>query len=92
MSHYRVKPRKCYDRHSKFICDPEMSGYENLAMAIVHQAKTDAERLKGEEKVWTENRWIKKSELIRFFESAWCDTLLGRTNLSGRDIKEKIGL
>lgn len=92
MYHYRVKPRKQHDNNKKYHYDSDLSGYVNLAMAVVHQAKNDAEHLQGKEVRYFQNEWIRKSELIHFFESAWCDTLLGHTNFTGLDIKEKLGL
>ena len=93
MQYQRVKPRKNHDHNgTKYLYDSEISGYENLAFAIVHQAKLDAERLGGNDCVRYKYQWIRKDELIRFFESAWCDTLLGRSNITGADIKEKLGL
>ena len=89
----RVKPRKQpMGAINKFYGDPELEPFQNLAAAIVIQAKQDARRLNGKDKAYLENQWITAKELIRFFESAWCSMLLGDTELEGSDIRKMVGI
>ena len=91
----RINPRKAFEQNGirkKPDAYAELGTYENLAAAIVLQAKQDAERLKGRECARLENQWVMASELIHFFESSWCQTLLGSTTLSSKEIREKVGI
>ncbi len=90
----RVKPRKqpLTGVKNKFYGDPELEPLQNLAAAIVVQAKQDAKRLDGREKAYLDNQWVTAKELVRFFESAWCSMLLGDTELEGRDIRKMVGI
>lgn len=90
----RVKPRKqpLTGAKNKFYGDPELEPYQNLAAAIVVQAKQDAKRLNGQSEAILENQRITAKELIRFFESAWCSMLLGDTELDGSDIRKMVGI
>lgn len=76
----------------KFYGDPELEPYQNLAAAIVIQAKQDAKRLNGRKQAIMDNQLINSSELIRFFESAWCSMLLGDTALEGSEIRKLVGI
>ena len=86
----RVKPRR-----GRPTFEAEFDGYphENLAAAIVNQAVSDAEDLVAGK---LRNPYVKGStskwELINFFRSKWCATLLGCTNLDGEEIIERMHL
>ena len=86
-----VKPRRPYRQYK---ADPEAQPYENLAAAIVFQAVHDAKALKNGETMKAPNNTgiISKWELINFFRSKWCATLLGCTELSGEEIIERTGI
>jgi hypothetical protein len=55
--------------------------YNRLAVAIIKQAVEDYRGTNCE----TERKSIEK-----FFNSDWCDGLLGNTNLTGRDILKRV--
>lgn len=67
--------------------------YENLAIAIIAQAISDAEALMRGQTVFTSRcgRLITVEEMLRFFHSKWCDVLLGTTGFTGEDVAERIG-
>ena len=68
--------------------------HENLAAAIVYQAVRDAQDLAvGKKPKVPQHAWIvSKWELINFFRSRWCATLLACTNLTGEEIIERTHL
>lgn len=56
------------------------SGARDLANAIIFQAVYDYHN--GNKK--------QKAEVSKFFNSAWCDTLMPR-DLTGRDVERRVG-
>lgn len=74
-----------------FVCDTELTGYENLAAAIINRAVQDARRLEQRGAVSRGAPKYNKRELISFFESSWCDALLGSTGYTGHDIRKAVG-
>lgn len=91
MSKGHVKPRRPYRQYR---ADPESPPMENLAAAIVYQAVQDAQALvQGNEfKAKNNAGLVTKWELINFFRSKWCATLLGCTELNGEEIIERTGI
>ena len=91
MGRHRVKARKV--RAYKTPEEYDLSPHENLAVAIVRQAVTDAQTLMDGGKFWgIGGNNVGKWELLNFFCSRWCGTLLGTTDLDGEEIAERIGL
>lgn len=68
--------------------------HENLAAAIVYQAVKDAQDVvsgrtpRNPYQAGVVSKW----ELINFFRSKWCATLLSCTNLTGEEIIERTRL
>jgi hypothetical protein len=90
MAKGRVKPKR-----GRPILGQEYDGepHENLAVAIVNQAVKDAQDLaKGRLQMPLVAGSTSKWELINFFRSKWCGTLLGCTNVSGEEIIERMHL
>lgn len=90
MAKVRVKPRR-----GRPTMESEFDGlpHENLAAAIVNQAVKDAEDLaRGKLRVPLSRAGTSKWELINFFRSKWCATLLGCTDLDGEQIIERVHL
>lgn len=76
------------------ICnDPGFASYEALAAGIVAQAVADSKRLLQEKQAYkTDGMNITQQELVLFFESSWCDILLGTTDLNGHRVREMVGI
>ena len=89
MAKARVKPRR-----GRPIPREEYDGepHENLAVAVVAQAVKDAQDLASGKLIPLVSVSASKWELINFFRSKWCDTLLGCTNVSGEEIIERMHL
>lgn len=91
MGRHRVKPRKVkiHRNSAEFECSP----HENLALAIVAQTINDARAMMDGRKVYASEGGgsVSEWELLNFFQSKWCDVLLGTTDLTGEDIAERIG-
>ena len=79
---------------NQILDDTELRPYENLAMGIVAQAVTDSRKILQGKKVYAQHggQIIDQGELIHFFESRWCDVLLGTTDLTGHDIRRTVGI
>lgn len=89
MGRHNVKPKK--PRQHRTPQEYDLSPHENLALAIVVQAIADTRTLlaggtpKG-------GGICSPHELLNFFKSQWCGTLLGTTEMQGDEIAERVGL
>ena len=94
MGRHRVKPKKTRPIRNLVVSHAELTPWENLAMAIVQLAVSDAKVLteRGVAKATLGHRPVSKWELINFFRSRWCAVLLGLTELDGDAIAERTGL
>lgn len=89
MGRHSVNPRK--PRQYRAPQEYDLSPHENLALAIVVQAIVDTRTLlaggtpKG-------GGICSPHELLNFFKSQWCGTLLGTTEMQGDEIAKRVGL
>ena len=74
------------------IIDENIVGYEGLAFGIVTQAVADARTIQAGKEFHNPCVPITTQSLINFFESRWCDMLLGTTDLTGHDLRKKVGI
>lgn len=70
----------------------DASGMECLAVAIFDQTARDLRRLKATGKTYMHHMgdFISVDEIDAFFQSAWCEILLGGTSWTPEEVRARI--